>query len=110
MDFNKLASDLEISIEIFMDLVDAWIQSTAEDIEGLGDASKNNDFQRAAARSHKIKGASSQLGFTEIAAAAKNIELNAREGNLDGLDEAILNLKNMRDKIVTAKNDFKTGR
>ena len=38
---------------------------------------------------HSIKGASGNLGFHDIFAVAKEVEMNARENSLDGASEAV---------------------
>ncbi len=106
MNFNKFAAELDIDIEIFIELVDAWIQSTDEDIAGLYTAKESSDAKKTVEHSHKIKGSSSQLGFIEIAETAKAIEHKARAGDLDGLGESLEILKTKRDEIIKIKNGF----
>lgn len=106
MDFNKFAAELDIDIEIFIELVDAWIQSTNEDIAALYAAKESSDAKKIVEHSHKIKGASSQLGFIEIAETAKTIEHKARDGNMEGLCESLEVLKAKRDEIIKIKNGF----
>jgi len=105
MDFNKFAAELDIDVDILIELVDAWIQSTAEDITALYAAKETDDAQKTVEHSHKIKGASSQLGFADIAETAKDIEHRAREGNLEGLAESLEILKTKRNEIIKIKSE-----
>ncbi len=107
MDFKHLADELGVGEDIFIELVDSWINSTGEDIatlESVGDAS---DINKAVDYAHKIKGASFQLGFNEIAEVARNVELKARGGSLEGLADSIAELKAKRVEIIELRRNFK---
>jgi HPt (histidine-containing phosphotransfer) domain-containing protein len=106
MDFKHLANELGVGEDIFIELVDSWINSTGEDIATLEAVRGASDINKAVDHAHKIKGASFQLGFNEIAEVARSIELRARAGNLDGLAEAIAGLKAKRAEIMEFRKNF----
>ena len=103
MDIKQLAKALDVSEDIFIELIDAWIQSTGEDLQALDNSSQSADINKVIEHSHKIKGASSQLGFNVIAETAKKIEHDARAGSVSGLSEAVNILKNERNDIIKLK-------
>ena len=108
MDFKYLADELGVGEDIFIELVDSWINSTGEDIATLESIRDASDINKAVDYAHKIKGASFQLGFNEIAEVARSIELRARAGNLEGLAEALDELRIGRAGIMELRKKFET--
>lgn len=108
MEFNRLAEELGVGVDVFMELVDAWINSTEEDIQALESAGGDSGIKTVVDHAHKIKGASFQLGFNEIAEIARDIELRARSGSVEGLGESLERLKAMRDRIAGLRKNFKS--
>lgn len=106
MDFKHLADELGVGEEIFIELVDSWINSTGEDIATLESVRGASDIKKAVDHAHKIKGASFQLGFNEIAEVARSIELGARAGSLDGLAGALDELRKKRIEIMEIRKNF----
>jgi len=108
MDFKHLADELGVGEEIFIELVDSWINSTGEDIATLETVSDASGINKAVDYAHKIKGASFQLGFNEIAEIARSVELRARSGSLEGLAGALDELRKKRLEIVELRKNFQT--
>lgn len=109
MDFKYLANELGVGEDIFIELVDSWINSTGEDIATLESVRDASDINKAVDYAHKIKGASFQLGFNEIAEVARSIELRARAGSLEGLAEALGELRTGRAGIMELRKKFETA-
>jgi HPt (histidine-containing phosphotransfer) domain-containing protein len=96
MDFNKLAEDLCLGEDDFIELAELFVETGLSDLKGLRDAIGLEDRENAIQRSHSIKGASGNLGFMDIFELAKKIEADARNGILKGHELAI---ETMKDKI-----------
>jgi HPt (histidine-containing phosphotransfer) domain-containing protein len=89
MDFRKMAEGLGLGYQEFLDMLDLFVSTVRHDLEKLREALGTEHFPGIAAAAHSITGASSNLGFTEIAEVAKGVELNARGETLGGARAAI---------------------
>ena len=89
MDFRKMAEGLGLGYHEFLDLLGLFVSTGRHDLEKLREALETEHFPGVAAAAHSITGASSNLGFTEIAAVAKGVELNARDETLGSAGAAI---------------------
>lgn len=106
MDFVTLSSSLGIDIDITLQLIDTWVESLNEDIMILGAEVSGRNLENVIASAHKIKGASAQLGIDDAAEIARKIEMNAKAGSLEGLENGIALLLNRRDEIIESKNHY----
>ena len=93
MNINKLAERLGLEPEDYMEVLELLVDSGKADITSLEQAIAAGSAEEVVAAAHSIKGASANLGLTELSEAAKDMELNAREQNLDGMSEKIQILK-----------------
>ncbi len=93
MDFQELASRLGIDEEDFMELVELYVTTTRSDIAKIKKGLEENSSADAAAASHSIKGAAGNLGFDEMFELAKDMEMQAKTGNLTGFDAMIADLE-----------------
>lgn len=101
MDFKILAKNLGLDLEIFLDLIDTWILSVSNEILNSVEAKSKLDYKTIESSMHKIKGASLQLGFNELAEIAKKIESDAKNNCINNFDE---NLKLLKDKFEVIRN------
>ncbi len=93
MDFSKLAGNLGLEDDEFVELAELFVETGSSDLEKLRKSFENKDIQGVAESSHSIKGASGNLGFNDIYEIAKKIEFNARNESLEGVGEAVLSIK-----------------
>lgn len=100
MDFQDLASRLGIDDEDFMELVELFVTTTRSDIEKIKKGVSEADSDQVAAASHSVKGAAGNLGFDEMFELAKNMEQQARTGNLDGFNTMIADLEAKVDTLL----------
>ena len=63
------------------------------DADILQSAVDRRDFQKAIRSAHTIKGASGNLGFTDIYEIAKAAEKRLRENSMDGIAKAAETIK-----------------
>ncbi len=89
MDFKRMAEGLGLGYDEFLELLGLFVTTGRQDLEKLRRALETKHFPGVAAAAHSITGASSNLGFAEIAEAAKGVELNAREEMLVSAGAAI---------------------
>lgn len=93
MDFQELASRLGLDEEDFMELVELFVTTTRSDIDKIKTGLNENNSADAAAASHSIKGAAGNLGFDEMFELAKNMEMQAKTGSLEGLGTMVADLE-----------------
>src|SRR3989339_170799 len=94
MDFKDLASRLGVDEEDFKELVELFVTTTFSDIGKIKKGISDNNPADAAAASHSIKGAAGNLGFDEIFSLARDMEMQAKKGSLDGFNSYIKDLEN----------------
>ena len=102
MDFRKLAENIGLEENEFLELVELFVETSASDLGKLQSAIDEGDTQQTVEAAHSIKGASANLGFIEMSSAAKEIELKARQNSLGGAAERVRIIKEKLDLI--AKN------
>ncbi|MBW2609236.1 MAG: Hpt domain-containing protein [Deltaproteobacteria bacterium] len=105
MDFKGLADRLGLEKEEFIELAELFVETGSSDLRQLQSAVEQGDVQEVVKKSHSIKGASGNLGFTEIFGVAKDVEANAREDNLDGAVGAVVVIKEKIDQLAQAINE-----
>lgn len=98
MEFEKLAGRLGLEVDEFLELAELFLETGNKGLIGLKEALSNNDIQEVVEKAHSLKGASGNLGFSEIYEKAKQVENNARDDILDGADKEIVDIDNcMKD-------------
>ncbi|MEZ7892539.1 MAG: Hpt domain-containing protein [Candidatus Wallbacteria bacterium] len=107
MDFSIMAKNLEVDEEMFLILVESLIKTVNKDLEILKESYGKRDIAAIVESSHRIKGSSIQLGFTELAEPAKIIEFNARNEKLDNFFEYISVIEAKRDEIINIQKTRK---
>ncbi|MFH2060558.1 MAG: Hpt domain-containing protein [Pseudomonadota bacterium] len=93
MDFKELGSRLGIDEEDFMELVELFVTTSLSDIEKIKTGVAQNNPGDVAAASHSIKGASGNMGFDDIFALSKDMEMQAKNGSLENFDSYIKDLE-----------------
>ena len=102
MDFEIPAQKLGLEVDEYLELIELFIETGSNDLKGIEDAMAKNDVQAVVERSHSLKGASGNLGITEIYERAKNIENRARENNLDGVEDTVKEIKLHINDIISS--------
>ena len=104
MNIGELAENLGMEEEECLELVELFIETGMSDLDKLQSAIAEKDTEGAAIAAHSLKGASGNLGFTELYEIAKSIEGNTRNGQLDGAAEATQALKEKLNIIAGNKD------
>ena len=102
MNFLKLAENLGLDEDEFVELVELFIETGSSDLIGLKGAIEKKDVEEIIVKSHSIKGASGNLGFMNIYDLAKKVEDGARDGvvkchehAVDSIEEEIFRINRL---------------
>ncbi len=93
MDVSDLASRLEIDEDEAKELVELFITTTLSDIEKIRKGISDNNPADVAAASHSIKGAAGNLGLDDIFSLTREMEMQAKGGNLDNFNAHVHDLE-----------------
>ena len=74
MDFEKLAENLGLEEDEFLEMAELFLETSSADLDKLRLAIEAGNAQEIARAAHSIKGAAGNLGFMEIFETAKEIE------------------------------------
>lgn len=109
MNFKQMASDAGIDIEDFIEIAHLLIDTSMDDLKKIKQAMASNNLEGVSQAAHSIKGASGNLGLTEISDTAAQIEKNAKSGLADEIpakaDLIAQHLRRLENSISTF-NDF----
>lgn len=108
MDLKRLARERGFSYSEFSDLVDIFIDVTKKDISLLERAIRENDMAAAGDAAHSLKGSAGNMGFPELAKAAKSAETYAKEGKSELVKQATMVIKEMFGSIVSTCRDMES--
>jgi HPt (histidine-containing phosphotransfer) domain-containing protein len=95
MDFDDLASRLEMDREDFLELAGLFVTTTQGDMDKIRQAMSGLNPADAASAAHSIKGAAGNLGFEKMADLAQTMEFQGKDGNLDGFDAHMEDMEKM---------------
>ena len=104
MNINELAENLGLEEDEFLDLVELFVKTSASNLTDLAKVLETGDAEEVAKVSHSLKGAAGNLGFQEIYERSKLIEINARQGILEGSKETA---NSIREKLKLIEEDLK---
>ena len=87
MEIKKLADDLGLTPEEFMELLEIYVKKSNSDMKELKKAIDSGNLKDVAVFAHSLKGASLNMGFEALAENALGIEAKAKKGVWDGIEE-----------------------
>ena len=93
MNVSKLAEELGLEEEEYLELVQLFVETGISDMDRIQTAIDKGNAEGVAMASHSLKGAAGNLGFTDLFELAKKINDEAREGRLDGTSDSLQLLK-----------------
>ena len=100
MDLEDLAKVLGVNIEDYLDLLAFFHESSFAELvkmeKGLSEA-RADDVLKAA---HSIKASALNLGINRISDISEEIEMQVREGRLDGLGPFVLTLREELESLA----------
>jgi HPt (histidine-containing phosphotransfer) domain-containing protein len=101
MNFKELAAELGLEEDEYRELVELFMTTGAAEFEKLKAAWTAGDVDTVMRSAHTIKGASGNLGLTDVYNTATTIEKSADNGQLDGLEQHLSTLQTQIDAIAT---------
>jgi len=107
MEITKLADNLGLDADDFVELFELYMQTTACDLKELRAGLKAGDAEQVHKKAHSIKGSSGNLGLDELYRLARDIDDRARVGSLDGLEDLLQVFDNKYENFV---EDFEKDR
>jgi len=93
MNFGKLAEDLGLEREEYLELIELFIETGMSDLDKLQSAIKEENTEKAFNAAHSLKGAAGSIGLMELSETAKEVEEKARNYRLEETAEAAQALK-----------------
>lgn len=98
MDFKELGENLGLEEDEFMELVELLVDTGKVDVQKLRTAIEQGNADEARNAAHSLKGASGNLGFTDIFETARQCEEAARNNLMDDLPPLV---KKIEDMLLT---------
>lgn len=100
MDLSRLAERLGLDEGEFLELAELFVETSLSDLGKLTTAIEQECAEDVFKSAHSIKGASGNMGFTEIFELAKGVEMNARDDSLDGAAEVAVTIRERIDELA----------
>ncbi len=104
MHFQELAHSLGLELDEFTALVALFLETSRADLDRLVTALENADADRVKELAHSIKGSAGNLGFSDLANEARQLEMNARNSNLSnamGLIQILSEKLDLIDQVLS---------
>ena len=86
---QSLADEIELSVEDFKPLLQAFIEQTEYDLDEIKKNIAEYDSIRVSERIHSIKGAALNLGFPEISRIVEEMSSANKSGNTAAMKEPL---------------------
>ncbi len=102
MDFKAMASNLGIDEADFIELAELLVITSLSDLAALEQGLAQGSKEPIAHAAHSIKGAAGNLGFTDIAAIAAEMETLVGQGEFDSINARADALRQGLDAINMA--------
>ena len=100
MEFEKLAKEMGLKEEEYLELVELFIETGMSDLDELLRANESGDLERAADAAHSLKGAADNFGQRDIYELAREIEGRIREGRMEGISQSVQTLRSKIEAIA----------
>ena len=104
MGLASMEETLGLDTEECREILSLFIETTLSDLDALERAIRRRDLSAALQASHSIKGAAANLGLDEISSFAGGVETKARNGTLEGAEEALGFIRECVDNIKTGED------
>jgi histidine phosphotransfer protein HptB len=97
MDLKEMSNSLGLELDEFLEISGIFVETSGTDLKALQEALERESPGQALEAAHSIKGAAANLGFLGMEELARNIEMNAKRGSLQGGAES---LRSLREKLA----------
>lgn len=102
MDLKEQAENLGLEEDDYFEMLNLFIESGCADLEKLEAAIMEEDAEKAHEASHSFKGSSGSLGLERLFQLAKAIDEKDQQGNLEGIDEMVKELRQEYELLASA--------
>jgi len=99
MDLNELGAKLGLEPSEFKDLVELFLTTARIDLEKICEGYRSGDPETVARSAHSLKGASGNLGFSELSMLSRQAESKGAEEDLSALDGIINSIRRQIQEI-----------
>ena len=99
MNFRNIESFLSVDIHEAEKLGRLLAGILTSDLEKIRRGIRDNDLESIRFVAHSIKGASGNLGFQSLSQLAALMETRTRAGQLDGLEDLLLEMQQLLEKL-----------
>ena len=93
MDIKKLAKNINLDTDEYLEFLIEFLKNIKSILKKLHSEINNKDSQSVYTSAHEIKGMALNLGLTEIAELAKNIEVKAKKNIFDGASSTLQSIE-----------------
>lgn len=100
MKLEKLAEEMGLDQEDYVELVELFVQTGLSDLSALQTAIQTGDLEKAAAAAHSLKGAADNFGEAGIFDLARSLQKQIQNGRTDGVEVFIVGLKEKLDRVA----------
>ena len=109
MDAGAFAEMKEMMGDTFADIVALCLQSLPEQLSDIEAAIENTDAEQLFNIAHKMKSACGSIGAFGLAEKAQILELIGRNGSTDVPEQALNELHDAANQVITILNDELTA-
>ncbi len=95
--------------ELLKEIVGIFLEDCPRMVEGLGRALDAADTEAVRRAAHTLKGSVSVLGANALAAVAKEVEEQARAGDLDAAADAFARVEEEAKRLVPVLEELLAG-
>ena len=100
MDLRELAKSLELEMDECLEIVSLFVEKSGSDLDEMQAAVGEGDRQKVISAAHSIKGASLNVGLTDLSEIARQTEVEARKNKLLGVSEKIFVIRRRLQQIA----------
>ena len=104
MNYSVLAKELGLEEEEFLELVRLFAEVSTDDLARLESSLRMGNSEQVREAAHSIKGAALNLGLNDISEIARIVEDKAREDSLEGVAEAVKEIRMKLDLLMASVN------
>ena len=99
LDESLLTELQDVMEDDFGVLLETYLTESVAQFERVREDRANGDTEALRRSAHSLKGSCANVGAVRSAALCQNIESSAAAGQLDGLDDVLLNLSSELDQV-----------
>ena len=100
MNFKVQAEKMGLDEKEYVEIVDLFIKTTADNLRQLRSALETGDMSKIHQETHSLKGAALNLGFWEICEIIERMAMRVRENSWHGLSDDIEMIQGRIDRIA----------